>query len=117
LLVLVIGLEWKLVAKFVVCLNPKAPNAEAPTAQEGGVRGEEETDGRRGRGGNDGGENSDNGDKRQRRRLPSEDEDGGSGNGVSDCSVVTPVVLIAVVVAIGMSIVTPAVVVAVGSGI
>jgi hypothetical protein len=36
LLVLVIGLEWKLVAKFVVCLNPKAPNAEAPTAQEGG---------------------------------------------------------------------------------
>jgi hypothetical protein len=30
----VIGLEWKLIAKFVVCLS-KGSNAEVPTVQEG----------------------------------------------------------------------------------
>jgi hypothetical protein len=106
----VIDLEWKLIAKYVVCLS-QGSNAEVPTVREGGQ-------GRRGEGRAEregwqrwGGKNSDSGDSGSDddRRLPSEDEDGGSGNGASERSVVTPVVVIAVVVAIVMSVVTPAV--------
>jgi hypothetical protein len=43
----VIGLEWKLIAKFVVCLS-QGSNAEVPTLREGGSGEKMKRDGRRG---------------------------------------------------------------------